>query len=67
MTRKQIEQRQPSMTWKGYGQYTISCLKRGTVVKVHSTNSELYDRLKGSEYGTREYYGILRSLINICK
>jgi hypothetical protein len=67
MTRKQIDTRQPSMTWKGYGQYTISCLTRGKEVNVHSTDSQLYDRFKSSEYGSREFYGVRRELINKCK
>lgn len=66
MTRAEIKRRNPRMTWVGYGQYKITCLKRGKEVKVHSTDSRLFDRINSADYESRNWYGAMRELINRC-
>jgi hypothetical protein len=64
MTRKEILKREPNMERaSGYGSYYITCLYRGKKVKVHTNDSELWDRFKSSEYQSREYFGMCRSIL----
>jgi hypothetical protein len=64
MTQKEILKRQPNMERaNGYGSYYITCLKRGKKVKIHTHDSELWDRFTSSEYQSREYFGMCRNII----
>lgn len=38
-----------TMTKTGYGQYTLSAVVEGRTIKLHSTDSEMYDYLDDEE------------------
>ena len=64
MTQKQILRRQPNMErGNGYGSYYLTCLKRGKKLKIHTNDSEFWDRFTSSEYQSREYFGMCRSIL----
>jgi hypothetical protein len=64
MNRKEILKRQPNMErGNGYGSYYLTCLYRGEKKRIHTHDSEFWDRFTSSEYQSREYFGMCRNII----
>lgn len=62
-----IELEYVDMSWKGYGQYTLSVglIIDGLplVLSEHSTDSQLYDKLYNDDIATRTLSNILKRLV----
>ena len=64
MTQKEILKRQPSMErGNGYNSYYLTCFYRGEKKRIHTNDSELWDKFTSSEYQSREYFGLCRNIL----
>lgn len=64
MSRNEVLRREPNMErGNGYGQYYLTCLYKGKKKRIHTTDSEFWDKFQSCEYMSREYLSMCRSIL----
>ena len=64
MTQQEILTREPNMERaSGYNSYFLTCLYHGQKIKIHTHDSQLWDKWTSCEYMSREYMSMCRSIL----